>query len=276
MVLPDGNRVPLQNERVPREYANEAPGRFYFGFARYERGWLTSTDSMGAILQLHRLDGSLANSGLEAGGVVASSADGRRAVGGIFKNQGMLIEPDGTVRRLPGSPVGFLGKDLVLSRGYQVYVGYPGRGFTKVSELRAATATASSGRMVIAESKSAGPGVFDLVAENPILRAPNATSPFQGPDQVTLIGLSPDGAHVIATQHTPRPQALVVANVNNGEVVAAAHGIVIQQPAYWEDPRHFLVVASDHILRMGLDGTLERASGPARSRYGFVLPAPRL
>jgi hypothetical protein len=68
----------------------------------------------------------------------------------------------------------------------------------------------------------------------------------------------------------------VLSEPKNGEVVAAAHGIVIQQPPYWEDPRHFLVVARDHILRMALDGTLERASGPARSRYGFVLPAPSL
>jgi hypothetical protein len=67
---------------------------------------------------------------------------------------------------------------------------------------------------------------------------------------------------------------MVVASVRSGEVIASARGIVMKQAPYWEDARHFLVAVQDHILRVGVDGSLERAAGPATSGQGFLLPAP--
>ena len=165
MVLPDGTRVALRNQDVGPEFANEAPGRSYFGFARFRSGWLTSTDSMGAILQLHDVDGL---------------------------GDGVLIEPDGAISRL------------------------------------------------------------------------------HGPGRVDVHGLSPGGSYLVATQRLPRPRTLLVARVDSGDLVVSAPGISLEQGPYWENERHFLVVAAGYILRIGIDGTIELAAGPAT--YGFVLP----
>jgi hypothetical protein len=186
-----------------------------------------------------------------------------------------VADPDGTIKRFRGSGIGFLGSDIVVTRGSRVYVGYPGHGFSQAPGLRAATATASSAGLVIGESDSHVPGVFDLPGGNPVLLAPGASSYSHGPGNVTLHGLSPDGAHLVATQLAPKPQTLVVASVKSGAVVASVPGITIEAPPYWEDSTHLLVVADAYILRIGIDGTLERAA-ESPSRGGFVLPAPLL
>ena len=67
---------------------------------------------------------------------------------------------------------------------------------------------------------------------------------------------------------------MVVASVRSGEAIASARGIVMKQAPYCEDAQHFLAALKDHILRVGVDGSLERAAGPARSGQGFMLPAP--
>lgn len=98
---------------------------------------------------------------------------------------------------------------------------------------------------------------------------------------MTLEGLSPDGVHLVATQQDTRPRALLVAEIQTGEIVAAAHGVTSDQRPYWEDPRHVLVAttqqhkpSASYFLRIGVVGTIERATGPARNAL-FVLPAPR-
>ena len=269
MVLPDGTRIALRNQEVPPEYENEAPGRSYLGFTRFRSGWLTSTDSMGAILQLHNLDGSLRNSWVEAGSPVASSPGGRSALGSVSLRDGVLIDPDGAITRFRGEPVGFLGEDeIVINRDRAVAIGYPGQGYRVVTGVLAASATSESGRFLIASTKEHA-GVFELPGADPILIVPGARPPPYGP-RVALHGLSPDGSYLVATQRRPKPHTLVLASVSSGEVVVAAPGVDLEQGPYWEDRRHFLMVADDHILRAGTDGSIEMAAGP--SRAGFVLP----
>jgi hypothetical protein len=264
MVRRDGVRVPLQNQDVPPEYAHEAPGRHYFGFARFSGGWLTATDSMGAILQIHRLDGSLAKGWLGNGMVAASSPDQTRAIG-----TRVLIEPDGRVVRFRGNPVGFLGDDIVVNRGRSVFLGTPNHGFTLLPRIKSVSSTASSGTLVIGALQGHDRDVvYDTRTGQPILSAPSVKSEYQ----YQLRSLSPDGSYVVAAHSDGWPvvTTMVLARTESGEPVASlrlipSHG---EDPMlYWENARHLLMSTGDHIVRIGVDGSAERAGGHPRHHY---------
>jgi hypothetical protein len=227
---------------------------------------------MGAILQLHELDGSLADGWIRNGLTADSSADGTRAVG-----TGVLIQPHGRVVRFRGEPAGFLRNRIVVNRGRSVLIGTPNAGFTVLPRLTHASATAPSGALVVAVSKEGRRDVvYDVRRAQPILMSPPGRQHFE------MSALSPDGSYVVATRGTfdwPwSPTRLVIAHTASGKPVASlAWRGSDELQTYWEDADHLLVAARDrtgaYIFRLGVDGVSGRATEASTTRYGYVLPS---
>jgi len=282
VVQPDGTRVEL--EAPPLVAGNERAGRLYDALARFADGWVTETDFFGSVFQIHRFDGSVGRDSGCSYMTPITSADGQTA---LCSGQGFAqaYGPDGGSVRWRGVKlaVGFLNQnEVVLNARMSVLVGHPDGTTSEIPGLAEATATSQANEWVIATSRkdSTSPrrhGIYDARSGKLLLASP----------EFELGLISPDGRHVVGYNNSTRrgrKVSLVVADTRTGEVIVHVVGFdyVGQADLRWEDDQHLLVEVStpdyrEVVVRIGLDGSLERALGPSPDRFyaGYALAAPR-
>jgi hypothetical protein len=281
VVHPDGTRTAL--EKGPPE-GNEQEGRTYWAFSRFGDGWLTSTDSGGAVLVAHAFDGARTRVHASGGPIVATSRDGRRV---LTSNPPAVLGPRrGDVLRWPGmakplvDAAGFLGRhDIVFSHRGTTYRGNRDGSYEAIPGVAAAVATSPTRGWVIGYPP--GPnrevtGVFDARTGRQLLRSPG----------YTLLGVDPTGSWLVGTAELdPRalafPDLVVADSSGRGLVRVSGRGLRWSTP-HWEGPRHLLAVAVtprnvQYVVRIGVRGDLEVAAGPSTGDFydNTVLPVPR-
>ena len=278
VVRPTGEFVTLPlppppgDPRVPDRLGSE----FFWSFAPLSRGWVASTFVEGGpFLQRHGEDGERLGDMVFALGWILdwSQRDGR------VLTHHRVIQPDGSSIGLGASPVGFLGSQVVATRGgrFKTHLGRPGD-WQRIPGRWYVHATAAAGRRVIASTPSST-GVFELPSTDLVLEVADGPAPFSpgGDDSgpVVLHDLSPRGRYLVGSRLHPRPATLFVADADDGRILATAPGLGgrYDMQFAWENERSLLTVHDRrHIVRVRVDGRVERAAGPTALPYGYLLP----